>query len=55
MTANRIRHFLYRRNGCGTPGHIRISEAEEMAEELVDYINHLDIPVWEEIKDDEDE
>ena len=52
---NRIRHFLYRRNGCGTPGHIRISEAEEMAEELVDYINHLDIPVWEEIKDDEDE
>lgn len=52
---DRIRHFLYRRNGCGTPGHIRISEAEEMAEELVDYINHLDIPVWEEIKGDKDE
>lgn len=44
---NRIRHFLYQRNGRGTPGHIRIPEALEMAEELVDYINGLDIPVWE--------
>ena len=25
-------------------------EAEQMAEELVDYINRLDIPVWEEEK-----
>ena len=31
-------HFLYRRNGAGTPGHIRIPEAEEMAEELAGYI-----------------
>ncbi|MCI9164321.1 MAG: electron transporter RnfD [Lachnospiraceae bacterium] len=44
---NRIRHFLYRKNGCGTPGHIRIPEAEQMAGELTDYINRLDIPVWE--------
>lgn len=43
----RIRHFMYRRNGCGTPGHIRISEAEEMADELTAYINRLDISVWE--------
>lgn len=43
----RIRHFLYRRNGCGTPGHIRISEAEEMATELAAYVEGLDIPVWE--------
>lgn len=44
----RIRHFLYKRNGCGTPGHIRIPEAEEMAQELADYVEKLDIPVWEE-------
>ncbi len=43
---NRIRHFLYRKNGCGTKGHVRIPEAEEMAEELVHYIEELDIPVW---------
>ncbi len=45
---NRIRHFMYRKNGCGTRGHVRIPEAEEMAEELVNYIESLDIPVWEE-------
>lgn len=44
----RIRHFLYSRNGRGTPGHIRIPEAEEMAQELAEYVEHLDIPVWEE-------
>ena len=43
----RVRHFLYQRNGCGTPGHARIPEAEEMADELVQYINGLDLPVWE--------
>ena len=43
---DRIRHYLYRRNGCGTPGHLRISEAEEMAAELADYVEHLDIDVW---------
>lgn len=43
---NRVFHFLYSRNGTGTPGHIRISEAEEMSQELVTYINHLTIPVW---------
>ena len=42
----RLRHFCYRRNGAGTPGHIRIPEAEEMADELVDYIGGLNIPVW---------
>lgn len=47
MEHSRIRHFLYGRNGRGTPGHIRIPEAFEMAEELADYINGLDIPVWE--------
>ncbi len=40
----KVHHFLYKRNGAGTPGHIRISEAEEMAEELAGYINSLEIP-----------
>lgn len=44
---DRVRHFLYTKNGSGTPGHIRAEEAEEMAEELAAYIEQLDIPVWE--------
>ena len=43
----RVRHFMYSQNGSGTPGHIRVPEAERMAEELTSYINNLDIPVWE--------
>ena len=39
----KIRHFMFRRNGSGTPGHLRIPEAEEMAEELSAYIEELDI------------
>ena len=39
----KIRHFMFRRNGKGTPGHLRIPEAEEMAEELSAYIENLDI------------
>lgn len=40
-TDDKIHHFLYTKNGCGTPGHIRIPEAEEMAEELAAYIEEL--------------
>lgn len=43
----RIVHFRYKRNGCGTPGHIRISEAEEMSDELVEFIEQLDMKIWE--------
>ena len=43
----RVKHFMYSDNGKGTPGHIRVQEAEKMAEELVAYINGLDIPIWE--------
>ncbi len=43
----RVFHFLYSRNGCGTPGHIRIPEAEEMAEELVRFIEGLSVNVWD--------
>ena len=47
LNDSRIRHFLYTRNGSGTSGHIRIPEADEMSDELVDFIQNLDMPVWE--------
>lgn len=37
----RIHHFLYSKNGCGTPGHIRGSEAAVMARELADFVESL--------------
>ncbi len=47
IASPRVHHFLYRNNGCGTPGHIRIPEAEEMAEQLVAYIETLGDIWWE--------
>ena len=41
IASDRVHHFLYKRNGAGTPGHIRIPEAEEMAEELSGYIRKI--------------
>ena len=43
----RITQYLFKRNGKGTPGHLRIPEAEEMAEELAAYIESLEIEGWE--------
>ncbi len=40
-------HFMFRRNGNATPGHLRIPEAEEMADELSAYIESLLIAEWE--------
>lgn len=48
MEDEKITQYLFRRNGEGTPGHLRIPEAEEMAEELSAYINNLAIEGWEE-------
>lgn len=42
----KVTQCLFKRNGKGTPGHLRIPEAEEMSEELAEYINGLDIPEW---------
>lgn len=41
MGDERIHHFLYSQNGCGTPGHIRGSEAAVMARELADFVETL--------------
>lgn len=43
----KIHHFLYSNNGCGTPGHIRASEAENMARELSTFIESLGEEIWE--------
>lgn len=43
----KVHHFLYSNNGCGTPGHIRVPEAEKMAEELCRYMNSLG-DIWNE-------
>lgn len=43
---DRLHHFLYRNNGRGTPGHIRIPEAEGMAEELSGFITSLGEGIW---------
>ena len=40
---SRIRQFLFQRNGRATPGHLRIRDAQEMAEELTAYIQSLGI------------
>lgn len=43
----KIVHFLYSRNGRGTPGHARIPEAEQMAEELSTFIEQMPESIWE--------
>lgn len=43
----KIVHFLYGENGRGTPGHIRVQEAMNMALELSGFINGLGNDVWE--------
>ena len=46
MQDEKIVHFLYKKNGCGTPGHIRKPEAEGMAEELSAFIESFGDDVW---------
>lgn len=43
----RIHHFLYSKNGCGTHGHIRMPEAEQMGRELSSFIESLGHDIWE--------
>lgn len=42
----KIHHFMYKRNGSATPGHPRISEQCEMAEELTAFISNLGDDIW---------
>ncbi|MDE7206844.1 MAG: electron transporter RnfD, partial [Lachnospiraceae bacterium] len=47
MSDEKITQYLFKRNGTATFGHLRIPEAQEMADELAAYIETLDIPDWE--------
>lgn len=47
LADDKVTHYMFRRNGRGTPGHLRIPEAEEMAKELAEYLNSLEIERWE--------
>ena len=42
----KISQYLFKRGGSGTPGHLRIPEAQEMADELAAYISGLGIEGW---------
>lgn len=39
----KVSHCVFQRNGKATPGHLRIPEAEEMAQELCNHIRNLNI------------
>lgn len=41
-----VHHFMYKRNGAATPGHPRIPEHNEMAEELGAFIEGLGDDIW---------
>ncbi len=41
-----VRHFMFSKNGCGTQGHIRVPEAEQMAKELSAFIESLGEDIW---------
>ena len=43
---DKIVRFKFKRNGIGTPGHLRIPEAEEMAEELTKFIESFGEEIW---------
>lgn len=42
----KITQYVFRRCGRATPGHLRIPEAQEMADELAAYIDGLEIEGW---------
>ena len=47
LNDKKIVRYKFKRNGCGTPGHIRIPEAEEMATELTTFIESFGEDIWE--------
>ena len=53
MADGKITQYLFERNGVGTPGHLRITEAKEMAAELSAYMENLGIEEWSETENKE--
>lgn len=46
VPADRVFHLMFTRNGKATPGHPRIPEQQEMAEELTAFISNLGDSIW---------
>ena len=44
---SKISHFIFKRTGKATPGHPRLSEQYEMAEELTAYLSNMGDSIWE--------
>jgi hypothetical protein len=42
----KITHFMFKRTGKATPGHPRITEQYEMAEELTAYLSAMGDEIW---------
>ena len=42
----RVKHFMYLRNGAATPGHPRVGEQREMAMELTSYLRSFGPDLW---------
>lgn len=47
LNDEKIVRYIFNRNGRGTKGHLRIQEADEMAEELSGFIKSFGNEVWE--------
>ena len=47
LSDKKVVRYKFKRNGCGTPGHVRIPEAEEMAGELTKFIESFGEEIWE--------
>lgn len=43
----KVCRFFYSKNACGTPGHVRIPEAKEMADELASFIRCKGEDIWQ--------
>lgn len=43
----KVVRYIYKRNGSATPGHLRINEAKEMADELTSFIESFGEVIWE--------
>ena len=46
LNDDKITHFMFTRTGKATPGHPRLSEQYEMAEELTAYISNMGDKIW---------
>lgn len=46
LNDDKISHFMFKRTGKATPGHPRLPEQYEMAEELTAYISNMGDDIW---------